>query len=315
MFMRRFLIALASVFAILWGLPFLLPIGDGQTDPATLDVDGGRFVQVNGLNTYVVERGPQDGEPILFLHGLFGSTFTFRNNLDALANAGFRVIAFDRPGAGLSDKPLSADYSHAAQADFSVALLDVLQIPRTIIVGHSAGGNVIAHLAIRHPERVEKLVIVDGTILGQGGPPPFVGAIVAFPPFTRWGQVLLPVFLNRERVTDVLTSFYANPAMTTEEAVNGYWRAFQTPGWANGLIGLTRDSGANKLSDSAIQQITMDTLLIWGEQDSWAVLNQGARLHELLPQSALVVIPQAGHQPMEEAPEAFHTALLNWLKG
>jgi hypothetical protein len=65
----------------MWGLPFLLPITDGQVNPSTLAVDGGRFVDVDGISTYVVERGPLDGRPILFLHGLFGSTFTFRNNL------------------------------------------------------------------------------------------------------------------------------------------------------------------------------------------------------------------------------------------
>jgi pimeloyl-ACP methyl ester carboxylesterase len=315
MFIKRFVMALAAVLAVMWGLPFLLPITDERVDPSTLAVDGGRFVDVDGISTYVVERGPLDGRPILFLHGLFGSTFTFRNNLDALAEAGFRVIAFDRPGAGLTDKPIDIDYSHEAQADFSAALMDALQIPRAVIVGHSAGGNVLVHFALRHADRVDGLVVVDGAIVGQGGPPPFVGSIIAFPPFTRWGQVLLPSFLTRDRVSGILRSFYADPTVATQESMDGYWRAFQTVGWANGLIGLTRDSGTNKVSDAQLQQLGTYTLLIWGEKDTWAPLSQGERLHELLAQSELAVIPQVGHQPMEESPEMFNTVLMEWLKG
>lgn len=314
MFLRRFAIALTVVLAIMWGLPFLLPLNDGQVDPEMLAVDGGRFADVQGLRTYIVERGPQDGVPVLFVHGLLGSTFTFRNNVEVLAQAGFRTIVFDRPGSGLSDKPLESSYSHPSHSDFIEALLDVLQIQKAVLVGHSAGGNITAHFAVWHPDRISQLVIVDGAIIGQGGPPPFVGSIVAFAPFTRWAQVLLPAVFTRDRMAGILRSFYADPTIVTEDVVDGYWRAFQTKGWANGLIGLTRDSAANKLSEAQLGLVDTDTLLVWGELDTWAPLTQGERLQELLPRASISVIPQVGHQPMEEAPDAFNTILVDWLK-
>lgn len=311
---RRILIAIVLLIIALFVLPFLIPLPDNGVDPATLAIDGGRFITVDGLQTYVVERGPTDGTPVIIIHGMFGSTYTWRNQLDALAVAGYRAIAFDRPGAGLSEKPSNTNYSHAAQADFTADLLDTLNIPQAVIVGHSAGGNVLAHFALRHANDVDRLVIVDGAIVGQSGPPAFVGGIVSFAPITRWAQIGVRMSFTQDRLSDSLRSFYADPATATPETVAAYWRTFQTNGWDMGLIGLTRDSASNKLDEAVIKTITAHTLLMWGERDTWTLLTQGETLKSLLPNvTELVTIPASGHQPMEEAPAQFNNQLLDFL--
>lgn len=309
---RRLLIALGLIVFALFILPFLIPVSAGGVDPATLAVDNGRFLSVNDLQTYLVERGPANGLPVLFIHGLYGSTFTWRGQLDALAEAGYRAIAYDRPGAGLSAKPLAIDYSPDAQADFAAALLDALAIHRAVIVGHSAGGNILGRFAAQHADRVERLVFVDGAVIGLSGPPPFIGRLIGFAPVTRWAQIIVPLALTRDRLADILRGFYADPSLVTPEVVDGYWRAFQTAGWPDGLIGLSRDS-SSPLAEEAIQGITASTLLIWGERDTVTPLAQGERLRVLLPDAALTIIPGVGHQPMEEAKEAFNAALLGFL--
>jgi pimeloyl-ACP methyl ester carboxylesterase len=296
---------------ILFGL---IPLSSGGVDPATLAVDNGRFLTVNDLQTYVVERGPTDGLPVLFIHGLYGSTFTWRGQLDALAEAGYRAIAYDRPGAGLSAKPLDIDYSPDAQADFASALLEALGINRTVIVGHSAGGNIAARFAARHLDRIERLVLVDGAVVSLGGPPAFIGRLIGFAPVTRWGQIILPLMLTRDNLAGALRGFYADPGMVTPEIIDGYWRAFQTADWPNGLIGLSRDS-SSPLAEETIRSVTASTLLIWGERDTVTPLAQGEQLRDLLPDASLTVIPGVGHQPMEEAVEAFNAALLGFLGG
>ncbi|MBL8153976.1 MAG: alpha/beta hydrolase [Anaerolineae bacterium] len=311
---RRLLIVLGLIVFALFILPFLIPLRSGGVDPATLAVDNGRFLDVNDLQTYVVERGPTDGQPLLFIHGLYGSTFTWRGQLDTLAEAGYRAIAYDRPGAGLSAKPLDNDYSPDAQADFAAALLDALGIDRAVIVGHSAGGNIAARFAVRHSDRIERLVLVDGAVVGLSGPPPFIGRLIGFSPVTRWGQIILPLALTRENLAGALRGFYADPGLVTPEVVDGYWRAFQTADWPNGLIGLSRDS-SSPLAEETIRGITAPTLLIWGERDTVTPLAQGERLRDLLPDASLTIIPGVGHQPMEEAVEAFNAALLGFLSG
>lgn len=306
------LLGLATVIAILI-IPYLIPL-PGGTDPVALADPGGSFVTVNGVRVYILQDGPADGPAVLLLHGLGGSTFSWRENIAALAAAGYRVIAFDRPGFGLSDKPLALDYAHPAQADFAIALMDVLGIERAVLIGHSAGGNVIAHMAIRHPVRVSGLVIVDGAIVGGTGGPAFLSALIHFPPLTRWIQVLAPAVVTPERFSGLLASAYGPAFTVTEEISAGYGRVLQTEGWQNGFVGLVRDAGRNQLDLNAVARISIPTLIIWGEADTWVPVSDGETLRDLIPGAAWIAYPGVGHLPMEEAPEAFNRDVIAFLE-
>ncbi len=306
-------IGVLAVAFVLLILPFLIPLDSSGQDPRSLADPEGQFIDVNGLQTYVIDTDPDaaDTLPVVFIHGLFGSTYTWRHSLNALRDAdGLRGIAFDRPGAGLSAKPIDADYSHPAHADFSVALLDALGIERAVIVGHSAGGSVAAHLALRHPDRVAALVLVDAALIGASGPPPFIGALVGFPPIQRWGRIGAQALLTEDSVRQTVASFHADAGFVTEADYAAYLRTFQTPDWDAGFIGLVRDSGPNRLSEDDLAGISVPTQLLWGGQDTWTPLDAGERLAVVIPGASLTVLPLAGHQPMEEAAADFNTALL-----
>ncbi|GAB4546462.1 MAG: alpha/beta hydrolase [Anaerolineae bacterium] len=313
----KWLFILMVMLLALMTVPFFLPTTSADTDPSVLVDAAGRFVSVDGLKTYLVEDGDADAPPIVFIHGLFGSSFTWRKNLEAISDAGFRAIAYDRIGAGLSDKPAAADYSHAAAAHHLAKLLDTLNISKAVIVGHSAGGNVLAHFALRYPERVDRLIVVDGAIIGPSGPPPFVGALVRFPPISQWARVLLNALLTQERLQASVGAFYANTDWVTQADLDGYWRAFQTKGWDVGLLGVTRDAGSNRLSEAqleALAQFGPRTLIIWGERDTVIAPANGQELLQKMAGAAWVSLPGVGHQPMEEAPNAFNTAVISFLK-
>ncbi|MBN2470142.1 MAG: alpha/beta hydrolase [Anaerolineae bacterium] len=312
------LIALLLVIVALLA-PYLLPLPAG-IDPAALADPEGAFVEVDDLQVadlraYYTAAGPEDGPPVLLLHGLGGSTFSWRENMAALAATGYRAIALDRPGFGLTDKPLDYDYGHAAQADFVAAFMDVLGIDRAVLVGHSAGGSVIAHTAARHPDRVRALVYVDGAVGSTDGRPEWVGGLVAFPPLTRWVQVLAPVIITPERFNGLLASAYGPDFDVTPEVEAGYARVLQTEDWQNGFVGLVRDAGGNTLSQETIAALEVPTLITWGELDTWIPLAQGEALRALLPGAVWRTYPDAGHLPMEEAPEAFNRDLIAFLDG
>ena len=293
-------------------VPYLLRLPDGA-DPATLADPDGAFAEVGGLRTYYLSSGPEDGTPVILLHGLGGSTFSWRENMDALAEAGYRAIALDRPGFGLTDKPLNFDYGHANQADFTVGFMDALGIEQAVLVGHSAGGSVIAHTAARHPERVRALVYVDGAVGDDTNRPEWVGGLVSFPPITRWVQVLAPVIVSPERFTDLLASAYGPEFTVTPEVDAGYARVLQTQDWQNGLVGLVRDASGNTLPRAEVASVDAPTLITWGELDTWIPLAQGEALRDLLPGAEWRTYPDAGHLPMEEAPDAFNRDLIAFL--
>src|SRR5207253_7174716 len=104
-----------------------------------------RYLLVDGTRTRYLDAG--HGPPVVFLHGLGASMYAWRKNLAAVAAAGFRVIAFDNRGFGLSDKP-PAPYDNAAYAQLAVALMDSLEIPAAVLVAHSMGGGIVAEVRI-----------------------------------------------------------------------------------------------------------------------------------------------------------------------
>ncbi|MCC6615562.1 MAG: alpha/beta fold hydrolase [Anaerolineae bacterium] len=311
--MRRWLLRiLLLLIIVIFIVPFLIPLNPTGVDPRTLASDGGQFVEVEGLDTYYVERGPDDGQPLLLVHGLGGSTFSWRDNIGPLAEAGYHVLALDRPGFGLTEKTLAFDVSAPSQADFLAAFMDARGIDHAVLIGHSAGGGIIAHFALKYPGRVDGLIFVDGA-LGHPSAPPIVGTLAGFAPFTRWLQIGARVYLTPERYGDMLASAYADPAFATEAVRAGYTKVLQTPNFDQALAALIRDSANNPVPLDRLSEIGMPSLLIWGREDTWVPLANGEALADALPNAELIVYEDAGHLPMEEAADQFNADVIGWL--
>ncbi|HME37565.1 MAG TPA: alpha/beta hydrolase [Steroidobacteraceae bacterium] len=118
----------------------------------------GRFIEVPGARLHVVERG--QGPAVLLVHGLAGQLCHFTYGIVDQLAAHYRVVAVDRPGSGYSARIPGASAALGAQADVLAALIDTLQLGRTVVVGHSLGGAIALALAQRHPERVAGLALV-----------------------------------------------------------------------------------------------------------------------------------------------------------
>jgi len=112
----------------------------------------------SGIRIRVVERGDPSWPPVVLVHGWGCSVYVFRYNLPALAEAGFRSIAVDLKGHGLSDKPLASDeYTIDSLVEHLRDILDALGLERPALAGHSLGGSLIYHFASRYPERARCL--------------------------------------------------------------------------------------------------------------------------------------------------------------
>jgi hypothetical protein len=119
-----------------------------------------RFVVVNDRHIHYVEAGEK--EPVLLIPGAF-STYRDWNRIIPLLSERYHLLAIDYLGVGDSDKPRSgADYRIEAQADLIVKMMDILHIPRAAIVGVSYGGGIALNIATRYPDRVNKIVCIEG---------------------------------------------------------------------------------------------------------------------------------------------------------
>jgi haloalkane dehalogenase len=156
----------------------------------------GREFEAGGLRSFVREEG--DGEPVVLMHGVPVSSFLYRTVLPMLAERGLRGVAFDLPGMGLAEKPESFDYSWSGLGRWTGEAIDGLGIDRCHLVLHDIGGPIGLEWALRNPERVRTLTVLD-TLLAVDGfrrfwpialaSPPLLGRIwvaTTRPPVARW---------------------------------------------------------------------------------------------------------------------------------
>jgi len=314
--LRRILLGAIIVLILLVAVgPFLVPIPplEGLKPPEQLADPDSRFIEVNGLRVHYKLMGR--GEPlILLLHGFGANTSSWRKVMAPLAELG-TVVAYDRPGFGLTERPVDAElaawpgpnpYSPDAQADQVVALIQALGFERAILVGNSAGGTVAMHTYLRYPQRVAGIVFVDAAIYTAGGAPGWIKPLLRTPQMRRLGPLV-----SRSLVAQadrLLTLAWHDPAQLTAEDMAAYRKATQAENWDRALWELTLASGDLRLA-GRVAEVRIPSLVITGDDDRIVPTAESIRLARELPDAALVVIPACGHVPQEECPAAFMDAL------
>jgi len=263
-----------------------------------------RHVTVDGTTLRYIDSGR--GTPVVFLHGLGASMYAWRKNLEPVARAGYRVIAFDNRGFGFSDKPATG-YDNASYARLTVALLDSLHLPDAVLVGHSMGGAVAAEVAIAHPERVRGLVLIGSAGLGAREPRLFrVG---------RWPLLgpLLFAFRGRGLTERLLQATYADPRKVSDADVDQYYAPVAEPAYGRALRAVLREFRFDALA-GRLDHIRAPTLVLWGEADRLVPITLGRTLAAGIPRAAFLSVPGAGHSVQEEAPDEVNRLLIRFLK-
>ena len=252
------------------------------------------YVEVAGMRLHVRDRGPRDAPAVLMVHGIGSSLHTWEPWAQMLA-ADFRVVGFDLPGAGLTGADPTGDYSDTRCLQVVVALLDKLGIARASVIGNSIGGRIAWKLAAQHADRVDKLVLIAPDGFESEGFK--YGKQTRLPPMFRLMRYALPKRILRM----MLASAYGNAAFLSDEQVARYHDLMLAPG--------VRDASIARLEQTRLEppepwlrQISAPTLLLWGAKDVIIPMANAADYRKSLPQSELVVFPELGHVPHEEAP-------------
>jgi len=272
-------------------------------DLETADVPG-LFIDIDGRRVHYVQAG--QGEPVVLIHGWNGSTFSMRYAIPELAQR-YRVIAIDLLGYGFSERPQDGDYSVAGLGTLVARVMDALGIERAAVLGHSMGGAIAMRFAIHHPERVERLVLVDSATVSEMFRARNLG--VAWRPVA---PLFAPLFLNRSVIQRALRSAVHDRAVLTPEMVDGHLRPLRVKGHLRAQLKQLIDRRRDVPFDPA--QIRAPTLILWGEHDRVIKLSTGEQLARTIPHARLVVIRSAGHMPMEEQPELCNRELLTFLE-
>jgi pimeloyl-ACP methyl ester carboxylesterase len=269
-------------------------------------------VSIHGHDLAYLMEGT--GPALLLIHGIAGSSRTWRDVIPRLTDR-FTVIAPDLMGHGQSEKPVG-DYSLGAFASGVRDLLEVLGIDRASVVGQSFGGGVAMQLAYQHPERCERLVLVDSGGLGREVnwmlrfltlPGSEYVMPVIFPGFVRdWGDSLFRTINDRGiRLGRIAEMWSAYASLAEAENRQAFARTIRS----------VIDPGGQTVSamDRLYLASPMPTLIIWGDRDDIIPVSHAYAAHEAMSGSQLVVIEGVGHFPQIEAPEQFVNALLDFI--
>jgi pimeloyl-ACP methyl ester carboxylesterase len=256
---------------------------------------------------YAEEHG--QGPPLLLLHGIGGSGFSFRDVVPELARR-HRVITLDMKGFGASDKPLDNAYHPADQAHLVAAFLEARGLERVALVGHSFGGVVALIAAAIAPRRIGRLVLMNAPAFPQ--PIPQAQRFLTLPvvPYVALA-VVPPLLTTREalRVDRRLT-----PPASDREAI-AYAEPLYEAGGRHALIASTRamvDLEAHDIT-SLYPRLLQPALVLACRHDPTVPLTTGYRLQKALRRARLKVLEACEHAPAEEQPAETSATILAFL--
>ena len=264
----------------------------------------------SGIRIRAIERGDPASPPVLHVHGWGCTAYTFRYAMPAVAGAGFRAMAVDLKGHGLSDKPQdSAGYTIDGMVEHLREILDALGLDQPVLVGHSLGGTLVYHFASRYPERVASLGIIS--------PAGLTGV-----PRMRLYHLLTPRFLtpvirrvrSRTIVRAALKRVYGKRGHFTERDVEEYVAPVQFPDYGSAIRELLHSYDWKAAKHRQLRVLDLPAAGIWGSRDHMMPSNGMEIYRGLLPQIVLTRVEDAGHVVAEETPEEVNEALLALLR-
>jgi 2-hydroxy-6-oxonona-2,4-dienedioate hydrolase len=281
----------------------LLPVARGSCADIV-----SRFVDVDGVSIHLLDTAPTRGDlaAAILVHGWAGCAADFRPLLERLADDR-RWIAFDFPGCGQSDKP-DMHYSISGMAGFVESLRGALGTATVDLVGHSLGGQVAVHYAVRHPDRIRRLVLVDpyGLAGEEGGMRclPRLGPLVDLA-FGLNSRCLIRSFMRRK-------VFHGTAGL--EDAVDAKAASLLTPGGNRAVARITREAVGTEPVDELLPLVDRETLVIWGVEDRFLPIRWVDGWMRGLPRAEYCPVAECGHMPIAEKPGETAVALEEFLQ-
>lgn len=294
-------------------VPFFVPVestgtrtnkevaGEGASFATALDTE----IYYEKTDFVCSENKNCSNPPVIFLlHGFGANTFSFREIAGPLSELG-DVIAYDRPGFGLTQRPTSWEGENPYGSIGNDLILD--ELIKTfatgrdvILVGHSAGGTLAAQYAIDNKEAVKGLILISPAILTGGGTPSWLNWIYSIPQLDRMGPLLVSSIATSGM--DLLNRSWYDPNRISDEVIAGYRKPLDVIGWERGFWEFNRAPRTFDIRDR-LDEIAIPTLLITGDSDTVVATQDTVDLSSLIKNSVLFVVPKSGHLAQEETPE------------
>jgi pimeloyl-ACP methyl ester carboxylesterase len=268
-----------------------------------------QFVELDGMQVHFREEG--EGFPIVLVHGTAASLHTWDDWTKELTK-NYRVIRMDLPAFGLTGPNATRDYSIASYVKFLNDFLVTQQIDSFHLAGNSLGGNIAWNYALEHPQKVDKLILIDASGIPLGDTTPWIFKMARTPVLNKGFLYYTPKFLIEKNLKEV----YEDDSKITEELLTRYHKMAIREGNRQAFVDRAQlDSKEDSITTiERLRTLQHETLLIWGAKDTWIPLSHGKAMDVNIPNSQLKVLKNSGHVPMEENPEESVRILKTFLE-
>jgi pimeloyl-ACP methyl ester carboxylesterase len=301
------------LLALILVVPFLIPVEtSGTRTYKEVAGEGATFATAQGIDIYYEktdfvcqEDKDCSNPPVIFLmHGFGANTFSYREITEPLSELG-DVIAYDRPGFGLTQRPTSwageNPYGSIGQDLILDELIAEFAAGRDVIlVGHSAGGTLAAQYVVDNKDAIQGLILISPAILSTGGSPSWLNWIFSIPQLDHLGPLLVSSIASSGM--DLLDESWYKKDLITDEVKAGYREPLSVIGWEEGFWEFNRAPRAFDVRNR-LDEITVPTLLITGDSDTVVATADTEALATMIKDSVLFVFPKSGHLAQEETPE------------
>jgi pimeloyl-ACP methyl ester carboxylesterase len=260
-----------------------------------------RFVDLpGGYRAHYRENGAANLPLLVLLHG-FGDSFTSWDGWVRELEPQFHIISLDFPGHGLTRAPQGIQLSGAGLADFVDAFAAKLELPKFAVAGNSMGGGAAWQLAVRHPDRLNALILVDAagfTNDKPAGDEPLAFKILRY----RIGREILSKIDNKPLIDQGLKTDVYDKSIITPFIVDRFAEFQRAPGHREILMSVNmgqRGASAAEL----LPAIKVPTLILWGESDPLIEPAAAKKFAAAIPGSKLITYSKVGHLPQLEIPQ------------
>jgi pimeloyl-ACP methyl ester carboxylesterase len=267
----------------------------------------GKYIQARDLRLHYHEFG--SGYPVICIHGAgpgASGWSNFKGNIEAFDRQ-YRVILFDMPQFGKSDKPVIKDQRLGFIADVLDAFMATIGIEKAHFIGNSMGGQAALKLAVDHPNRVDKGVVIGSGVIKAGS---------IFQPMPLEGIRNIANYYKQDgpsiaKMRQLLESLVSNKSIITDELVQERFEASNDPE----LIALATH-GAPGTEDLYFDllKVKAKTLIVWGQDDRAGALDVGLFMLRRLPDSRMLIFPRCGHWAHVEHRDEFNQEVLNFFQ-
>ncbi len=316
---RKIVFVLLIFFCLIAAVgPFLVPVSalSGLVTEKEFTEPDSKFIEVNDVTVHYKEMGTGETTFIL-LHGFGASTYSWREVMDDFAQRG-RVIAYDRPAFGLTERPMPEDwvenpYGMKANIELLRGLMDALNIEKAVLVGNSAGGGVSVAFGLEYPQRVDSLILVDPGVGGGRGPqfPAWALPLMWTPQMRHVGQLMMRDY--QESLPNTIQREWFDQTKLTAQIKQEPLKIFQIKNWDRAFYELTFAPAYPELRP-LLPQLTVPVFIIAGAEDRLIRSWYFEAISTEIPNASLSLIPNCGHVPQEECPDEFMKDVVNYLQ-